>query len=98
MPFGRRRPLLRAAVVGGAAYHAGKQIQGGRDADAERDAQIAELQQQQYQQQAPPPPPPAAAGPTDEAIAQLEKLARLKEQGILTDEEFQQQKRKLLGM
>lgn len=99
MPFGRRRPLLRAAVVGGAAYHAGKQIQGGRDADAERDAQIADLQQQQYQQQqAPPPPPAAAAGPTDEALAQLEKLAHLKDQGILTDEEFQQQKRKLLGM
>jgi putative oligomerization/nucleic acid binding protein len=99
MPFGRRRPLLRAAVVGGAAYHAGKRVQEGRDADYERDARLDELeQQQQYQQQAPPPPAPAAAGPTDEALAQLEKLAHLKEQGILTDEEFQQQKRKLLGM
>jgi hypothetical protein len=95
MPFGRRRPLLRAAVVGGAAYHAGKRVQEGRDADYERDARLDELEQQQQQA---PPPPPAAAGPTDEALAQLEKLGQLKEQGILTDEEFQQQKRKLLGM
>ena len=29
MPF-----LLRAAIVGGAAYHVGKKVQGGRDQDA----------------------------------------------------------------
>jgi hypothetical protein len=95
MPFVRRRPLLRAAVVGGAAYHAGKRVQEGRDADYERDARLDQLEQQQYQQQA---PPPAATGPTDENLAQLEKLGQLREQGILTDEEFQQQKRKLLGI
>jgi hypothetical protein len=44
------------------------------------------------------PPPPAAAGPTDETLAQLEKLGQLKQQGILTEEEFQSQKRKLLGI
>jgi hypothetical protein len=81
--------------VGGAAYHAGKRVQEGRDADYERDARLDQLEQQQYQQQA---PPPAATGPTDENLAQLEKLGQLREQGILTDEEFQQQKRKLLGI
>jgi hypothetical protein len=96
MPFMRRRPLLRAAVVGGAAYHAGKRVQEGREADYDRDARIAELEQQQAMQQA--PPPPAAAGPTDETLAQLEKLGQLKQQGILTEEEFQSQKRKLLGI
>jgi hypothetical protein len=98
MPFMRRRPLLRAAVVGGAAYHAGKRVQEGRDADYERDARLDQLEQQQYQQQQYQEPPAASAGPSDEAIDQLQKLAQLKEQGILTDEEFQQQKRKLLGM
>lgn len=100
MPFVRRRPLLRAAVVGGAAYHAGKRVQEGRDADYERDARLDQLEQQQYeqQQQQQPMQQPASAGPTDENLAQLEKLAQLKDQGILTDEEFQQQKRKLLGM
>lgn len=33
----------------------------------------------------------------DQVIAQLEKLGKLKEQGLITDEEFQQQKKKILG-
>ncbi len=94
MPFVRRRPLLRAAVVGGAAYHAGKRVQGGRDEDAERDARLDELEQQQA---APPPAAPAAGGITDDAIEQIQKLGALKEQGLLSDEEFEAQKRKLLG-
>jgi putative oligomerization/nucleic acid binding protein len=98
MPFVRRRPLLRAAVVGGAAYHAGKRVQEGRDADYERDAQIADLQQQQaMQQQAAAPPPPPAGGINDDAIEQIRKLGELKEQGLITDDEFAAQKRKLLG-
>ena len=99
MPFVRRRPLLRAAVVGGAAYHAGKRVQEGRDADYERDARMDDLeqqqamQQQQMQQQAPAP----AGGITDDAIEQIKKLGALKEQGLITDEEFEEQKSKLLG-
>ena len=50
----------------------------------------------QYVQQAPPPPPPPAA-PAPDPIAQLKELAALREQGILTDEEFAAQKAKLLG-
>ena len=41
----------------------------------------------------PPPPAPAAADP----IEQLTQLAALKQQGILTDEEFAAQKAKILG-
>ena len=98
MPFVRRRPLLRAAVVGGAAYHAGKRVQEGRDADYERDARMDDLEQQQamqqqMQQQAPAP----AGGITDDAIEQIKKLGALKEQGLITDEEFEEQKSKLLG-
>jgi hypothetical protein len=44
-------------------------------------------------QQAPPPGAPAA----DDKFAQLEKLAQLKQQGILTDEEFAAEKAKILG-
>jgi putative oligomerization/nucleic acid binding protein len=53
----------------------------------------------QYEEQAPPPPPapaPAAAAAPD-PIAQLKELAALKDQGILTEEEFAAQKAKLLG-
>jgi len=89
----RRRPLLRAAAVGGAGYLAGKKMQEGRAADADRDARIDDLEQQQTA--------PAAAQPqsgiSDAAIAQLKQLAELKEQGILTDEEFDAQKTKILA-
>ncbi len=47
MPF-----LLRAAIVGGAAYHVGKKVQGGRDQDAAQQQQIDDQQQQIDAQQA----------------------------------------------
>lgn len=93
--FRRRRPLMRAAMVGGVAYHAGKKVQEGREADYERDARMAELEEQQAGQQAAAPAAPS--GGTDDMIAQLEKLGQLKAQGILTEEEFAAQKQKLLG-
>ena len=92
MPFVRRRPLLRAAVVGGAAYHAGKRVQEGREEDYDRDARIAELEAQQAQQAAPAP----AAAPQADMVEQLEQLAKLKQEGILTDAEFEVQKQKIL--
>jgi membrane protease subunit (stomatin/prohibitin family) len=92
MPFGRRRPLLRAAVVGGAAYHAGKRVQEGREEDYDRDARIAELEAQQAQQAQAAPQPSQG-----DMVEQLEKLAKLKEQGILTDAEFEVQKAKVLA-
>jgi len=92
--FGRRRrPLMRAAVVGGVAYHAGKRVQEGREEDYDRDARIAELEAQQA---APAAPAPAAAPQTD-MVEQLQKLAALKDQGILTQAEFDAQKAKLLA-
>ena len=96
MPFVRRRPLLRAAMVGGVAYHAGKRVQEGRYEDDERDARIAELEAQQAAAAAPPPAPAPAPAAEPDMVEQLERLAKLKEQGILTDEEFAAQKQKLL--
>jgi hypothetical protein len=81
---------MRAAMVGGVAYHAGKRVQEGRDDDAERDAEIEQLQTQQAA------PAPAAGGMTDNTIEQLGKLGQLHEQGVLTDAEFEVQKQKLL--
>jgi Short C-terminal domain len=50
-----------------------------------------------YYEEAPPPPapPPAAAAP--DPIEQIKQLAALRDQGVLTDEEFAAQKTKLLG-
>jgi dethiobiotin synthetase len=99
---------MRAAMVGGVAYHAGKKVQQGREQDADTQARLDDLEQQQYQQQqqpayAPPapaaPPPPAPnQGISPEAMEQLKQLAELKSQGILTDEEFAAQKAKILGL
>ena len=47
MMMRRRRPLMRAAMVGGVAYHAGKRREQGREDEAYQDQQIADLQAQQ---------------------------------------------------
>ncbi|MFE5712829.1 SHOCT domain-containing protein [Streptomyces sp. NPDC056501] len=47
-----------------------------------------------------PPPPPAPAPPADDMsskIAQLKELGELKEQGVLTEEEFTAQKSRILA-
>src|SRR4051794_4388497 len=48
---------------------------------------------QEYQQA--PPPPPAAPAP--DRVQQLKDLAALKEQGVLTDGEFEAEKAKILA-
>jgi membrane protease subunit (stomatin/prohibitin family) len=92
MPF-----LLRAAVVGGAAYHVGKRAQAGRDQDAAQQQQIDDLQaqqdQQQYQQQAAAAPAPASS---EDGMAKLTQLKSLLDQGVLTQAEFDMQKQKIL--
>ena len=96
----RRRPLLRAAAVGGAAYYAGKKAQAGQDgevgpADDELEAPGEESGDEAGGEDT---GAAATAGITDAEIEQLKKLAELKEQGVLTDEEFETQKQKILGM
>ena len=93
MMMRRRRPLMRAAMVGGVAYHAGKRVQEGRDADAERDARVDDLEYQQAQGAG---GGGGGGGMTDNTIEQLGKLGQLHEQGVLTDAEFEVQKQKLL--
>jgi Short C-terminal domain len=82
---------MRAAMVGGVAYHAGKRTQEGRDDDAERDARLEELEAQQAQGSG-----GGGGGMSDNTIEQLGKLGQLHEQGVLTDAEFEVQKQKLL--
>ena len=92
MRMRRRRPLMRAAMVGGVAYHAGKRSQQGADDDYERDERLAQLEAQQAQQAQ----QPSGGGMNDNMIEQLGKLGQLHEQGVLTDAEFEVQKQKLL--
>ncbi len=106
--FRRRRPLLRAAAVGGGAYMAGKHVanQQAENAqmEADQDDRISQLEQQQYQApppqyQAPPPQyqQPPAAPQSSAMIDQLNQLADLHQRGVLTDDEFASAKAKLFG-
>jgi hypothetical protein len=108
--IGRRRPLARAAMVGGAAYYAGKKGAEGRQREDEQEYRLQQLEAQQYaappqQQYAPPPPqyappPPApapAAGGGTDVVSQLTELAKLRDAGVLSPEEFEAAKAKLLS-
>lgn len=88
----RRRPLARAAMVGGAAYYAGKRSQ---ERQAENDYRDARLDELESQQMAPPPQQQAGGGGGD-MVEQLEKLGQLRDQGVLTEAEFEVQKQKVL--
>ena len=94
----RRRPLMRAAVVGGGAYMAGKHVANRQAdqaaADADQDARISDLEQQPP---APAPAPAAAPAASSPMIDQLNQLAALHQQGVLTDEEFAAAKAKVFG-
>jgi hypothetical protein len=92
MPLFRRRPLLRAAAVGGGAYMAGKHRE---RAQAEDQAQAYQSGQQSATAAAPAQAP--SPGLTTDDAARLQEIAKLHEQGILTDEEFAQQKSIILG-
>jgi hypothetical protein len=75
--FRRRRPLLRAAVVGGGAYMAGKHVARGQEEQAQmqadQDQRISDLEQQQASQPPPPvrhlSPGPRPARPTETATS-----------------------------
>ena len=99
------RGVARTAAIAGTATAVSGRVQR-RQAEkyTERDANIAAQRTEAYQQQVyadqPPqqqqqyaPPPPAAPDP----IEQLKQLGELHASGVLTDEEFAQQKAKVLG-
>jgi Short C-terminal domain len=96
MPFMRRRPLLRAAVVGGGAYVAGKRTAQRRaDQENQNAAQDQRIDNLEQQNAAPAPAVPAQAPPS--MADQLNQLADLHNQGVLSDSEFTAAKSKLLN-
>jgi hypothetical protein len=93
------RGVARTAVVAGTATAVSNRVsrrQAGRWANQEQQAyQQQAYQQPVYQQQAPAEAPPA--DDMSEKLAQLKELGELKEQGLLTAAEFEQQKARILG-
>lgn len=100
---GLLRGVARTAVIAGTASAVSGRVQR-RQAEkfAGRDQQIAAnrgagfyegTQAAAYQAAPVPPPAPAQV----DVVSQLKELAELRDQGILTDEEFATQKAKILN-
>ncbi|WP_200836127.1 SHOCT domain-containing protein [Promicromonospora kroppenstedtii] len=88
--------MARTAVVAGTATAVSNRVsrrQANRWAAQESYAQ-PQAPQQVYV--APPPPQPASSG-SEDVIAQLERLGKLRDEGVLTDAEFSAQKARLLA-
>jgi hypothetical protein len=81
------RGVARTAVIAGTATAVSNRV-------SRRQAERWSEEQPEY---APAPPPPAAGGGDDD-VAQLQQLADLHAQGILTDEEFAAKKAQILGI
>ena len=102
---GLLRGVARTAAIAGTATVVSNRVsrrQAGRWAAKEQEQQDQNPpEQQQYAapppQSAAPPPPPPPADPMQDRLDQLKQLGELKEQGVLSEEEFQQQKAKILN-
>ena len=96
---GLLRGVARTAAVAGTATAVSNRVsrrQAGRWAQQDQQA-YQEQQQYQAPPPAPAPEPPAAGADTGTMLAQLKDLAKLQEQGVLTDAEFEAQKARILG-
>ncbi len=91
----RRRPMLRMAATTAVVAGTATAVSGGV-----RRHEEAKAQQQQAAaapQQAEAAPAPAPEAPAEDRYEQLDKLGKLHDEGVLTDEEFASEKAKLLA-
>lgn len=91
--MGLLRGVARTAVVAGTATAVSNRVsrrQAGRWAAQEQPAEQLQSSQQ-------PQDSSSGGGGSGDTIAQLQQLADLKAQGVLTDAEFEAQKARVLG-
>ena len=87
---GLLRGVARTAAIAGTATAVSNRV------SRRQGERWAQQEEQELRQQAPAPAAPAGGG-EQSMIEQLKQLGELKEQGILTEEEFAAQKAKLLN-
>lgn len=95
--MGLLRGVARTAVIAGTATAVSNRVSR-RQADkwaSQGDPRYGG--QPQYEEAPPPAPAPAPAAGQKDMVTQLKELAELKDQGILTDAEFEAQKAKILA-
>jgi Short C-terminal domain len=93
---GLLRGVARTAAIAGTATAVSNRVS---RRQAGRWAAQDQQQQPQYAEPAPAPAAPAAPEPVsmEDKLAHLKELAALKEQGVLTDAEFEVQKSRILN-
>jgi hypothetical protein len=84
-------------IVGGAAHMGAKSAQKGQQ-EAAQNQQIAELQAQQAAAAAPAPAVAPVTPAEPDPTAEIQKYAALKDQGLITEEEFAAKKKTILGI
>jgi hypothetical protein len=84
--------MARTAVVAGTATAVS-----GRVARRQQNRWAAQEEPQYQQQPAQPQYAPAPAAPAPDPVSQLKQLADLKAQGVLTEQEFEAQKARILN-
>jgi membrane protease subunit (stomatin/prohibitin family) len=95
--FRRRGPgLVRAAATTAVVAGTAGAVRHRQDQRYAAQDQAAYDQQMAAQQAAAPPPSAEPAEP--DYAAELEKLAQLKAQGVITDAEFEAKKKQILGI
>jgi hypothetical protein len=97
---GLLRGLARTAMVAGTATAVSNRVsrrQAGRWAAQEQQYDQQPYPPQDYPPQQAPPQQAPAGGGYDQVLAQLKDLGDLKAQGVLSEEEFETQKRRILG-
>ncbi len=102
MPFrrgamNRRGPGLLGAVARTAVVAGTASAVSGRVRQHQQEKFAGQEAEQAAQAQAAQQQPAAPAAPGDDTISRLERLAGLKTQGILTEEEFAAEKAKILS-
>jgi hypothetical protein len=93
--------MARVGVAAGTATAVSNRVSRRQGRRWQHQDEQAAQSQQQYAPPPPPPPPAAPASSTgspDAVSAELERIAGLKNQGLLTDEEFAAAKAKVLGI
>lgn len=89
------RGMARTAVIAGTATAVSNRV------SRRQYNRWAAQDEQNYPEPAPAQPAPAASSPppavSEDRVAQLKDLADLRAQGVLTDDEFASEKRRILG-
>jgi hypothetical protein len=96
--MGLLRGMARTAVIAGTATAVSNNVSRRQASRWQGQAEQEAAAQPQAAAAAVAPAPEPVAAPAPDPMAELQQLAQLKDQGILTEEEFTAKKKQILGI